>query len=254
MNQARFAYAQTRLQARHGLRPGDAVWQRLASAGDFANYLAAARRTPLLPWIDGIQSAETSHALESHLRQQFRHYIDDVAHWLPIEWRASVQWIGQLPDLPALQFILQTETAPAWMYDDANLVQFTSDNVSALPETLLGSAHAYLGKAWQEGIPLYEAWYDQWQRLWPAKTGLRSGLIHIGRLVRQHLLNEQSTTLPANDHLTTLAMELNAAFRRYSFKPAAACAHLGLVALDLERLRGELVQRASFEENSAVQA
>jgi hypothetical protein len=254
MNQARFAYAQTRLQARHGQRPGEAVWQRLASAGDFANYLAAARRTPLLPWIDGIQTAETSHALESRLRQQFRRYIDDVAHWLPIEWRASVQWIGQLPDLPALQFLLQTGTAPGWMHDEAGLSQFTSENKSALPETLLGSEHAYLGKAWQEGIPLYEAWFEQWQRLCPAKTGLRSGLTHIGRLVRQHLLDEQTTALPANDRLKALAVELNAAFRRNSFKPAAACAHLGLVALDLERLRGELVQRALFEENTAAQA
>ncbi len=254
MNQARFAYAQTRLQARHALRPGEAVWQRLASAGDFANYLAAARRTPLLPWIEGIQSAETSHALESHLRQQFRRYIDDVAHWLPIEWRPSVHWMGQLPDLPALQFLLETESAPAWMHDEADLSQFTSDNKSALPETRLGPEYVYLGKAWQEGIPLYEAWFEQWQRLWPAKTGLRNGLIHIGRLVRQYLLNEQATALPANDRLNTLAVELNAAFRRYSFKPAAACAHLGLVALDLERLRGELVQRALFEENTAVQA
>ena len=253
MSQAAFAYAQTRLQARHGLRPSETVWQRLASAGDFANYLAAARRTPLLPWIEGIHSAESSHALESHLRHQFRRYVDDVAHWLPIEWRACVNWIGQLQDLPALQYLLQTEAAPGWMQDDAGLSQFTGGNKSGLPENLLGSEYAYLGKAWQEGIPLYEAWFEQWQRLWPEKPRLRSGLVHIGHLVRKHLLNEQATALPANDRLKALETELNTAFRRYSFKPAAACAHLGLVAIDLQRLRGALVYRALFEENTAVQ-
>lgn len=254
MNQARFAYAQTRLQARHGLRPQEAVWRRLASTGDLANYLVAARRTPLLPWIEGIQSAETSHVLESHLRQQFRHYVEDVAHWLPVEWRACIIWVGHLPDLPALQFLLQNEETPGWMRDDAGLSEFTTESKSAALDTLLGSDHAYLSKAWQEGIPLYDAWFEQWQRLWPAKNKLRSGLIYLGRLVRQHLHDEQAATLPATGHLQeTLAAGLNAAFRRYSFKPAAACAHLGLVALDLERLRGELVHRALFEETTAVQ-
>ncbi len=236
------------------LRPGEAVWRRLASTGDFANYLAAARRTPLRPWIEGIQSAETSHALEVHLRQRFRRYVEDVAHWQPVEWRASVSWVGRLPDLPALQHLLQTETPPAWMREDAALGEFTPDSKSAATDTLPGSDHAYLSKAWQEGIPLYAAWFEQWQRLWPAKNRLRSGLIQLGRLIRQHIEDEQTAALPASGNLQeALARGLNSAFRRSSFKPAAACAHLGLVALDLQRLRAELVQRALFEETTAVQ-
>ena len=255
MNQARFAYAQARLQARHGLRPQEAVWRRLASSGDLANYLVAARRTPLGPWVEGIQSADTSHVLEAHLRQQFRRYVESVAHWLPVEWRACINWVRHLPDLPALLFLLQAEQAPGWMRNDADLGEFTIDRKSAVSDTLFGSDRAYLGKARQEGIPLYDAWYEQWQRLWPAKSKLQSGLIHLGRLVRQHLHDEQTVALPATGHRQEiLAAELNAAFRRYSFKPAAACAHLGLVALDLQRLRGELAHRALFEETTAVQA
>jgi hypothetical protein len=69
------------------------------------------------------------------------------------------------------------------------------------------------------------------------------------------LQEEQTATLPAAGNAPeALATSLGAAFRRHSFKPAAACAHLGLVALDLERLRGELVQRALFEETTAVQS
>ena len=44
-----------------------------------------------------------------------------------------------------------------------------------------------------------------------------------------------------------LASRLNYAFRRYSFQPAAACAHLALIAFDLQQLRGELVRRALFD-------
>jgi hypothetical protein len=255
VSQARFAYAQTRLQARHGQRPGEADWRRLASTGDLANYLTAARRTPLRPWIEGIPSVETSHGLESHLHQQFRRYVEDVAHWLPVEWRASITWIGHLADLPALQYLLQTGTKPDWMQDDFGLGEIAGDSTVTFLDKLPGSSHAYLGRALQDGIPLYDAWFNQWQRIWPAKSGLHSGLVQLGRLVRQHLQEEQTATLPAAGNAPeALATSLGAAFRRHSFKPAAACAHLGLVALDLERLRGELVQRALFEETTAVQS
>jgi len=255
VSQARFAYAQTRLQARHGLRPGEADWRRLASTGDLANYLTAARRTPLRAWTEGIPSVETSHELESHLHQQFHGYVENVAHWLPVEWRASITWIGHLADLPALQYLSQTGTKPDWMQDDFGFGEIAGDSTATFLDTLPGSRHAYIGKALQDGTPLYDAWFNQWQRIWPDKSGLRTGLVQLGRRVRQHLQEQQTATLPATGNAqAALATSLSAAFRRNSFKPAAACAHLGLVALDLERLRGELVQRALFEETTAVQS
>jgi hypothetical protein len=51
-----------------------------------------------------------------------------------------------------------------------------------------------------------------------------------------------------------LVAGLNYVFRRYSFEPAAACAHLGLIALDMEKLRGELLQRALFAETAEGRA
>jgi len=45
-----------------------------------------------------------------------------------------------------------------------------------------------------------------------------------------------------------LLNRLTAAFRRYSFQPAAACAHIGITALDIERLRADLIERAVFAE------
>jgi len=245
MSRAQFAYTQARLQARHGMRPQEVVWRRLASTSDLANYLQAARHTVLQAWIEGIQTADSSHALEVHIRQQFRRYVESVAHWVPPDWRASIFWIRHLPDLPVLQFLLQAEAAPAWLRYDPDLREFVDT----------GSDHAYLAEAWLQGTPLYDAWFEQWQRLWPTASNLREGLVEIGKLIRKHIHAEQTAKLPATNHVRDrLASELNSAFRRHSFKPAAACAHLGLVALDLERLRGELAYRALFSEFSAVQA
>jgi hypothetical protein len=44
----------------------------------------------------------------------------------------------------------------------------------------------------------------------------------------------------------TLQARLTLLFRRAMLDPAAAFAYLALTALDLERLRGELLRRAAF--------
>ena len=254
MNRASFAYAQARIQARHGMRPQEAVWRRLASSGDLANYLQAARHTPLHPWIEGFQNAETSHALELHLRQQFRRYVEDVARWMPSNWRNSINWIRHLPDLPAVQYLLETETAPVWLQDDPCLRDLVRSDNAAIVEALRATDRTYLVDAWHQGIPLYAAWFEQWQRLWPATRHLHDGLAALDKLIKHYIHAEQTATSPTDDQRHhRLATGLNSVFRRYSFKPAAACAHLGLVALDLQRLRGELARRALFPEITAVQ-
>lgn len=115
---ARFAYAQARLQARHGMRPTEQLWRRLASTGDLANFLQQAQQTTLRPWVLGLQATQTSHTMELSLRQHFRRYTDEVAGWLPGNWCAVVRAAKRLPDLPALQYLLRGEAAPRWLLED----------------------------------------------------------------------------------------------------------------------------------------
>jgi len=252
---ARFAYAQARLQARHGMRPTEQLWLRLASAGNLDNYLQQAQRTTLRPWVLGIQASQSSHAIELSLRRHYRAYIDEVARWLPAHWGAVVQWTRRLPDLPALQHLLRGEAAPAWMLEDPDLRPFASENIAARQEAMHDSDCQYLAIAWQHGDTLPESWLEHWQRQWPASRRHAAGLAYLSRLLRQYL-----QALPAARAVTSdpwrrmLASGLSYAFRRYSFEPAAACAHLGLIALDLEKLRGELLQRALFAETAGGRA
>lgn len=255
MNTERFAYAQARIQARHGMRPQEAVWRRLASSGDLVSFLQAARGTPLRPWIDGIQSAPGSHAIELHLRRQFRGYVEDVARWLPANWRAPVLWIRYLPDLPALQQLLKDETVPAWLREDPDLGKFVGGDHAGSAGLLRSTELACLADANSQNIPLYLAWFEHWRRLWPGGQSVHAGLLALARIIQNHIHAELKAPLSSDsDHREWLAAGLNSVFRRYSFEPAAACAHLGLVALDLQRLRAELVRRALFPELTAVQA
>ncbi|MEA2078575.1 MAG: hypothetical protein U9P00_01725, partial [Pseudomonadota bacterium] len=63
-NVVRFAYAQARLQARHGQRADEKVWRHLHSTGDLSNYLQMARQTVLRPWVIGIDGSQSSHDIE----------------------------------------------------------------------------------------------------------------------------------------------------------------------------------------------
>ena len=248
---ARFAYAQARLQARHGMRPTEQLWRRLASTGDLANFLQQAQHTTLRPWVLGMQATQASHTLELSLRQHFRHYIDEVASWLPANWGAVVRAVKRLPDLPVLQYLLRGEAAPQWLLEDARLRPFTSENMATRLEAMHNSDYDYLATAWQRGDPLYKAWLEQWQQQWPASRRFAAGLAYLARLLRQYLDGPHRETAAAGGlQRQRLVAGLNLAFRRYSFEPAAACAHLGLVALDLEKLRGELLRRALFAETA----
>jgi hypothetical protein len=251
---ARSAYAQARLQARHGMRPDAQVWRRLASVGDLANYLQVAQHTMLRPWVLGMQASKSSHAIELLLRQQFRRYVQEVSQWLPVSWGPSVRWVKHMPDLPAMQHLLRGEIAYPWMLEDPELRPYTAENVASRLDAIRNSGLGYLVRAWQQGTALHDAWLEQWQLLWPAGQGPGTGLKYLGRLLRQYLQALHAAPgSPTEQQREILVSGLNFAFRRYSFEPAATCAHLGLIALDLEKLRGELVRRALFSEVAQVQ-
>ena len=244
---ARFAYVQTRLQARHGMRPDEQVWRQLESVGDSGAYLQVARNTALRPWVVGLHAGHGAHEIELALRQQYRRTIDEVAHWMPTEWRSAVSWVRRLPDLPALQYLLTGASTPAWMRDDPQLRSFTSETPAGRVQTLQSSDCAPLLRGWQRGEPLYASWLDYWRALWPEASRLVAGLEALARLLRRHLGALSLYSAAASASLQeTLLRELNRAFRRYSFQPTAAFAHLGLVALDVQKLRAQLLQRILF--------
>jgi hypothetical protein len=100
---------------------------------------------------------------------------------------------------------------------------------------------------WRAGDPLYAVWLEHWRALWPPTRRLATGLELLARLLLRQIgafsLLSEVAGAPLHE---TLGRELTYVFRRYSFLPAAAFAHLGLVALDLQRLRAQLLQRLLF--------
>lgn len=247
---ARFRYVQARLQSRHGDRADDLVWRRLQSNGDLANYLQAAQQTTLRRWVTGLHSTHSSHEIEHLLRRHYRDYVDEVAHWLPTCWIGTIQLIKRIPDLPALQHLMTGETIPAWMLDDPELSTFASENLGTRMEAIQNSELAWLAEGWQQDHALVDTWLDYWRSKWPRAPRLTGGLDHLARLMQEHIHAQQESA--AGDQRATLIRKFTAVLRRYSFQPAAAVAHLGLVAMDLEKLRGDLVSRQLYIETAVA--
>ncbi len=243
-----FAYAQARLQARFGERPDEHVWLRLHGNGELGSYLQAARQSTLRKWVLGISPTHDSHDIELALRQKFRSHVDEVANWLPQPWRAAVQWTRCLPDLPALQHLLGGGVPAAWMRRDPLLASFIDADAMLHLRTQHAADCTRLAEQTAQDETLLQGWLRHWHELQPKTTfadaRFKQSMKHLQTLLHAQLSPQRDATTPMLRE--ALAHRLSTAFRRYSFQPASACAYLALTAFDLERLRGDLVQRALF--------
>ncbi len=249
MNQlATFAYVQARLHARHGDRPDERTWQQLETFKELAGYLQNARRTVLRPWVLSLHEHDDYHTLETNLINQYLLYIDEVALWQPQQWKKSVYWTKYLPDLPAFQYLLTGNTALTWMLDNPRLKRFSITNPELRIEYMKQSGYAPLIPAWQSGMTLPDAWVQHWQSLWPVKnTKHAQPLLQLIALLNQHLVSFRQSPLNHTwQTRETLVRQLRILFRKYNFQAVATFIHLALVALDIERLRGNIIQRSLF--------
>jgi hypothetical protein len=248
MPSARQAYIQARLQARHGMRPVEETWLELAAQKDLHAYLQTARRTGLRPWVLSLRADDNHHFLERQIRLQYRDYVRQVAEWQPRKWQAAVLWINHLADLPALAYLLDDNTPPAWMSEDPYLKPFTAVNRDLRISAMQQSVVAPVVEAWLGGTALIDGWLNHWQSLWPGVSKVESkGLQDLTLKLRRHVSESMESTMPdSNASRSRLAHSLTMLFRRHAMQPAATFSHLALIALDNEQLRGAIVQRAVF--------
>ena len=247
---ARFAYVQVRLQARHGARPDEPLWRSLQGTSDFANYLQLARHTPLQSWVRTLDPGQSSDEIEAELRRLFRHHVDEVAGWVPPVWRPAVVWVRRLPDLPALQHLLSGEPVPAWLQDDAELRDMGCLAVDSRLEAMQHSDCNVFLMASQTGESLTDAWLNHWRTLWPGTARQNQALEKLADALHRYLRVLQADSCESvQTRCEALHVQLVGAFRRYSFQPAAVFSSLALTALELARLRGDLLVRQLFATN-----
>ena len=167
---------------------------------------------------------------------------------MPRSWRKSVEWSASLTYLPALQHLLSGNTVQEWMVQEPLLKQFAVTHLEQRTSAFLQSEYAPLLHAWQAGDSLLLVWLKIWQSLWPDKHAKQQAALHTMNTMLQQHLNAFLQVAPnaAWRHRQQLAHKLTMLFRKYSYEPVAVFIHLLLIAVDIERLRGGIMQRCLF--------
>jgi hypothetical protein len=226
-----FELAHARVGARLGARPTEALWQRIEAARGLAAVLELARGGALAPWVEGIGPASPLHAVECTLRRHWRARVAELASWMPPRWQAALRECALLADLPLVQHLARGGGAPAWI-DEADAdgtLRRRAEVHRAAPERVL------------------RAWIAAWRVLLPrgpARAAIEAQLLPL----LEHHAAALAEPGPADGWALRRALQqrLLALRRRALVEPLAVFAYLGLVALEYERLRGELVARAAF--------
>jgi hypothetical protein len=243
-----FGYTQARIQARYGKRVSDSVWQHLAALQGLSAYLEEARATTLAPWVAGFSLASDNHDIEQAIREHFLTSVGEVAGWVPEAWRAAVNWVNWLPDLPLLQHLLNGREILTWANRSPRLASYLPNPGRDVREGIILAGGEALVQAWEQGEPLDKAWIVYWRASWPAcGRRQRRNLDALVALLQNH--RSEFTGLGLNRSWTArriLQWQLHRLFRRCLLQPVTVFTYLCLIAIDLERLRSALVDRALF--------
>jgi hypothetical protein len=182
--------------------------------------------------------------IERLLRVAWRAHVGQVAAWAPQGWRAAVEWLGMLPDLPALEHLVRDGSVAPWMRVDPVLREFALDEPQRRRDALTASPLSELlptGDAPPKSIA--EAWLDAWCRRLPAGEP-DAGLTQLLALVRNHVEAMRGADEADGRPLrNALAARVARRFRRTAGTPTALFAHLVLDGLELERVRAGVMAR-----------
>jgi hypothetical protein len=245
----RFAYTQARVQARCGALPTEADWRRISGTRGLGAWLEEARAGPLKDWVKGFSAASDVHDIEAGVRNLLLTEIDAVAGFVPERWRAAVRWTRWLPLLGALEHLRTAGELPRWARRTAPVAELLDDAGMPVPRLVERAGIAPLLST-DVAEAVGALWLDAWRRCWPVTTGaVRADLEALAGRLAEHL-GEFRRSSPGG--AWTLRQQLRERLRFHfhglGLSPAMPFAYLALVALDLERLRRALLDRALFPE------
>jgi hypothetical protein len=245
-----FAHAQARLQARYADLPAEADWQRLVAARDIATYLEEARAGALRHWVKGFSGESDYHDLERGLRAQLNDSVDLVVRLFPAPWQSAFDWWRWLPTLALLEHLALGHAMPLWVLHDERLVRLL-DSEGEIDRSALRAAGADSlidPRAIHRAGGIGALWHQQWVQRWPrCDTRAIARMHELATLFRTHLdAYRRSPPDRAWTVRQVLRERLRQLFHLRLLQPAAGFIYLGLITVDLERLRRALIDRLLF--------
>lgn len=241
-----FAFAQTRMQARLGARPGPADWQQFEATRDLGALLQLLRDGPLGRWTARLPARPGAHEIERRLREEWLDAVDEIASWQPPRWRDATGWMRWIVYLTSLQKFARGGRALAWMRADPVLGPIVARGPAERRTALRDTPLEALQSGFTDTPDVFGAWSRHWRSLWPRAKSQRTPLARVLALLRQtrSQLAEAPPEASSREMLSTLERRLALLFRRYPLSPTATASFVALMMLDQQRLRGTLTVRS----------
>lgn len=242
-------YAHARLWARNGERPDESAWRNLEIVRDFSALIDTARRhRAFRGWVARIAPDASVHDVEAVLRAAWRERVDEVARWMPRAWQPALRWCAALADVPVVQYLARGGSRLAWIDRDPRYRDIASEDAATRAQAFRAGPLAPLLLGFNRPDDLVYVWREEWRRRLP--TGHvhdSTPLAALERALTAHARKLGGASIGDGAALRReLHAKLLALFRRALLDPAAPFIFVGLCALDLERLRGELLRRVAF--------
>jgi hypothetical protein len=245
---ARAAFAQSRVQAAYAVLPREVDWRRLRGARTLAAYLEEARGGPLRTLVKGFSSQSDAHAIERGLRASFVEAVEKTSKVCPQPWRAAIDWWRMLPYLPLLACYRQDRGLPPWASQDPHFAPFAHADGTLDRDALAAGGLAALVPHLGESAAIAEHWRRQWNAFADAADpGEHSRIRSLSNRLADHM-RQFAAGGPAGawEGRQRLRERLRLEFHRQLMRPVIPFLYLSLLALDLERLRRSLLDRACF--------
>lgn len=237
---AHLAYAQARVQARHGRGPDAAFWRSVDATRDFEHVIELVRASPYRAAALSLSARTGVHELERQLREEWCRACEEVARWYPPGWRPAFLWMRWLAWLPALTWLAAGKAPLPWMQDDPRLVPLVGERGAAA--AIADTVFAPLATGFEPSGSVRTAWRHHWRALWqPLPPRHARGLERLDAVFAFRLLPPRDR--PPADFETVIedtGAAVERLFRRHAGTPVAGLAWLALGALDRLHLRAAL--------------
>jgi hypothetical protein len=245
---SRTAFAQARIQAAYAALPRETHWRQLRGARTLAAYLEEARGGPLRVWVKGFSSQSDAHAIERGLRASLVEAVQQTSKVSPQPWRAAIGWWRILPYLPLLASYRRARGLPAWAIEDPYLAPFIGANRDLDCNALAAGGFAVLVPHLGDPDAMTEHWLKQWATFTSEiEGGSGSGIRSLSDRLGEHMRGfSAGGCAQAWETRQRLRETLRVDFHRALMTPVIPFLYLSLLALDLERLRRALLDRACF--------
>jgi hypothetical protein len=235
------------MHARLGRRPPEGAWRSIEHSREVAPILDLCRDTSLQAVVKELAASCDLHAVDRAVRENWRRTVAEALAWMPADFAAALAWCRVVPLLPALAHLARGGPAASWMRADPDLAEVAAAATAQRAATIAKGFLAPLASSWNSPGTLAQSWSGEWKRRLPPAALAGTALSGLARDLGRHFAQFHAAAAHEAPQLRRdLEARLAACFRRNPLEPAAAFAWLGLTALDLERLRGELARRLAF--------